>query len=557
MANTRLAPGTSDYLTWTSAGIAGDQVSVTAQAQSPVPAPAAAAPSRKQLREQRLDELLTSCRERSLDSIIGPFGLNQAMFDDKRGGNVTTQRNAEQGIFAKESEEFKRTDYDYGAAKEEIKQELRREGSLNSQEFTDAYTKQKAPTMRTDSNGKLVMNAELDHLVPVKDIHSQGGWMRDKKGRTELSSIKDNLQYTTHETNRSKGARDPEQFLTAENGFDESTTAPLIEKAQAAIDEALPSTGERVVYHGKELFATGASEAGKMALRQAMGVLLFEFVNGSYNEIAVIAREPDGADSLVDRLIAALRRVMERVQAKMRDAFKAFASGGVEGFVGNFLTFVINHFVTTSAKLVSVIRESIKGLWATIKIIVAPPDDLPPMERARQAVKLIAAVVSASLGMLFEEAVKGFILSVPFLAPVAELVSGVVTGILTGLTTALVVYGIDRLFDALSDTGTAQLEARLAALDADADLVNQLSGYIEQQQRNSRLHHEIAHGNADILGHMRQGAQHSAQASAHAGATLRAWESTADTLRDTAQSMRAMDEELAMLLDNYQLENKP
>lgn len=509
---------------------------------------------RRELREQRLDELLTSCRERSIESIVGPFGLTAAMFDDKRGGNVTTQHNAEQGIFAKQSEELERSDYDYAVAKRAKMKQAHQDGAMDSTTFTDTYTQKAETTKRTASNGKLAMNVELDHVIPVKEIHAQGGWMRDKKGRADLSSTPDNLQYTTHENNRKKGAQSATEFLSAENGFDESITRPIIEKAQAAVDDKLPSTGERVVYHGKELLGTGAKEAGKNALRQALGVLMFEFVNGSYGELVQLVREPAGDASFIDQIVAALRRVITRVQGKMLHAFDAFVSGGTQGFISNLLTFVINSLVTTSAKLVTIIRESIKGLWAAIKLIVAPPPDVAPMDRAREATKLIAAVITASLGMLFEESVKGVILSMPFLAPVAEPFSAVVTGILTGLVTALAVYSIDRMFDALDDKGTQALEARIGALEADADLASKLSNFIAQQYRNSRIYDEIVRSNFEVTSNMADSTRLLSRTVTHAQDAVSARAAALRQLSDNAQAMREMDDELAHLLDNYQLE---
>ncbi|GAB7526788.1 hypothetical protein [Paraburkholderia sp. 2C] len=461
-------------------------------------------PSSHQLREQRLDELLTSCREQVLQQVIGPFGLTPAMFNDKLGGNVTTQHNAEQDIFAKESEEYKRSDYNYTTAKSQKKKEMVKNGTMNSQEFTDAYTGQKAPTTRTDENGKPAMNAELDHTVPMKQAHQKGGWMKDKEGRKEISSEPDNLNYTTRETNNDKRAKSPEEYLTAENGFDESITKPLVEKAQSAIDKHMPTAKERVVYHGKELLMTGAAEAGKNALRQAMGVLMFEFVNGSYLEIAAIVKAPTQEVSLVDRVVDAMKRVLERVKSKMRDAFDALVSGGVQGFVSNFLTFIINNVITTSAKVVTIIRESIKGIWAAVKMIVSPPEGATGMDVARAATKLIAGVVTTCLGMAFEQSVRGFILSVPLLAPLADTLAPAVTGILTGLMTALTIYSIDRLFDMLSDKGTEYLEAQLAKADADAALVGQVANLIDRQFAQSQLYAQLEQENHVIVsGYMR------------------------------------------------------
>ena len=54
--------------------------------------------TKSQLREQRLQELLNSCQQQVLQQVIGPFGLTPAMFEDKRGGNVTTLHNFNQAV---------------------------------------------------------------------------------------------------------------------------------------------------------------------------------------------------------------------------------------------------------------------------------------------------------------------------------------------------------------------------------------------------------------------------------------------------------------------------
>ena len=61
-------------------------------------------PSRSELKEQRIDALLDSCRDSVLQQIIGPFGLTPAMFDDKAGGNVTTTHNFKDGVVATEAD---------------------------------------------------------------------------------------------------------------------------------------------------------------------------------------------------------------------------------------------------------------------------------------------------------------------------------------------------------------------------------------------------------------------------------------------------------------------
>ncbi len=445
-------------------------------------------PPSPSLREDRLQQLMESCQQEILRQIIGPFGLTPAMFNDKDGGNVTTQHNAEQGVFAKQSEEFDRTDYDYSVAKREKMREAVKNGSMNSQEFEDQYTGKKEPTRRTNSDGKQVMNAELDHTIPVKDIHKQGGWMKDKDGRTKLSSTEENLNYTTHQTNRSKGAKAPEEALSDEKGFDKERIDSIVDKAKKAVEKELPSTSDRLKYHGKELAQEGAKDAGKNALRQALGVVLQEFVNGSFVEIKVLLKERNNEQNLIDRLIESLKRVMNRVINKLKAALEAALQGGAQGFISNLLTFLINNLITTSKKIVTIIRESMQSLWKAIKMIMNPPDGMSALEITRQVTKIIAAIVTTGLGMLMEESVKGFIMSIPVLVPIADVLATAVTAIMTGIAGALIVYGIDRLFDWLSSTGTELLVAQEANAEAQTLVVGRLQTWLSLQYESSRLY---------------------------------------------------------------------
>ena len=440
------------------------------------------------LREDRLQQLMEGCQQEILRQIIGPFGLTPAMFNDKDGGSVTTQHTAEQGVFAKQSEEFDRADYDYSAAKRDKMREAVQNGSMNSQEFEDQYTGKKEPTRRTNSDGKQVMNAELDHTIPVKDIHGQGGWMKDKVGRTKLSSTQENLNYTTHQTNRSKNAKAPEEALSEEKGFDKKRIDPIVDKAKKAIEKELPNTSDRLKYHGKELANEGAKEAGKNALRQALGVVLQEFVNGSFVEIKVLLKERNNEQNLIDRLVESLKRVMNRVINKLKATLEAALQGGVQGFISNLLTFMINNLITTSKKIVTIIRESMQSLWKAIKLMVNPPEGISALEITREVTKIIAAVVTTGLGMLMEESVKGFIMSVPVLAPIADVLATALTAIMTGIAGALIVYGIDRLFDWLSSAGTELLEAQETNAEAQTLVIGRLQEWLSLQYENSRLY---------------------------------------------------------------------
>ncbi|MDV6319802.1 hypothetical protein [Chromohalobacter sp. HP20-39] len=436
---------------------------------------------RSALKEQRTQELLDHCRDEALRQLIGPFGLTPAMFNDIEGGNVTTQHNANQDIYAKTSEKYNRNDYDYQNAKKHKKRDAVKNGDMNSDTFTDAYTGEKAPTKRTTSGGKQAMNAELDHTVPLKQAHKEGGWMLGEERRQALASDDKNLNYTTLENNRRKSDAPAEEALSSQHGYDETRTRPLIDDARTAIDEHLPDTKERTIYHAKELGKTGTREFGKMGLRRAMGLLLHELISGIFSEIKTVLNDRDHPDTLLDRLSAAIKRVAKRVQSKFKDALGEFFKGGLQGFISNLLTFLINNLITTSAKVVTIIREGIHQLWDALKMMLWPPEGMSREERLRAITKSVAGLFTLGVGMVWEESLNAFLLSIPPLAPIAGFISPVITGLLTGLATALLMYAIDSLIDWMLDKGTAYLNGQIEALEGYQALIQRTAEHIDVQ----------------------------------------------------------------------------
>lgn len=124
--------------------------------------------------------------------------------------------------------------------------------------------------------------------------------------------------------------------------------------------------------------------------------------------------------------------------------------------------------------------------------MVNPPAGMSALEITRQVTKIIAAVVTTGLGLLMEESVKGFIMSIPLFAPIADVLATALTAIMTGIAGALIVYGIDRLFDWLSSTGTELLAAQEANTEAQAVVVGRLHTWLSLQYENSRQYEVCA-----------------------------------------------------------------
>lgn len=451
--------------------------------------------TRAELREQRLQALLESCRDQILQQVIGPFGLNPAMFNDKQGGNVTTTHNFEAGVTATEQDRqrynawqnSRHGGYDRTAYDDDLPGK-RKEIFKGGDSIFSAYTGKELPR-----DGQ----THLDHVIAAKTLEtsSRANLYLSKEERVATANAPENLVPAESSINQSMQDKDKREWADSPRKKDPGkSNAQSFGINRQRLEKTVATAEKHVSTHvllaqmkkqGSELAVTGAKEAGRNALRQAIGVALHTFVSEMFIELKRLFDCPDGSN-LVDDLIAATKRVLDHVMAKLRTMLDAGIGGGIQAFVSNLLTFLINNFITTSAKIVTAIREGMMSLWQAIKIMASPPPGMTGLEIAREVSKIIAGIVTTSFGLLFEEAIKAMLTTaVPFLAPLMEIIAPAVTAILVGVVSALVVYGLDRLFDWLSDTGTALLQAMQSNLEALSRNLESMAQWVEQQYLSS------------------------------------------------------------------------
>lgn len=446
------------------------------------------------LRDERLQQLMESCQQEVLRQIIGPFGLTPAMFDDKDGGNVATVHNADKSVFPDEQHEK-----NYEIANDSYSQQVRQthwddKGARGKTHKANNEALDAGQEVLSDATQKPMTKGDIhgDHTVSLKAAHGDKAMhLRfSEDERKQILNNEKNMAFIEASLNTSKGERSWDECLNNPEFVQKNNLSPDDIKRINAIDKQARSYVQREKNKrlAGELLSTGAKEAGKNAMRQALGVLLHEFVNGSFVEINKLLKGRSSVENLIDRLVASLKRVMDRVIKKLKAALDAVIQGCVQGFISNLLTFLINNLITTSKKIVTIIRESMQSLWKAIKLMVNPPEGMSALEITREVTKIIAAVVTTGLGMLLEESVKGFIMSIPVLTPIADVLATALTAIMTGIAGALIVYGIDRLFDWLSSTGTELLTAQEASADAQVLVVERLQSWLSLQYENSRMY---------------------------------------------------------------------
>jgi hypothetical protein len=115
--------------------------------------------------------------------------------------------------------------------------------------------------------------------------------------------------------------------------------------------------------------------------------------------------------------------------------------------VSNLLTFLLNNFLTTAKRFVTVIREGLLGIFKAFKMIFFPPENMTQQEALQAGLKILTTVVVTSVGFLLQETVATFLGTFPFLQPFAEIITTVLIGTMTGLLSAFLAYQIDCMFD--------------------------------------------------------------------------------------------------------------
>lgn len=440
-------------------------------------------------REQRLQKLFDDCQQQVLSQVIGTFGLSTAMFKDvdRNGGNVTTLHN-----FAREDDDYVATDSDkklHEHSRKKYDKQVRAEYEIKTQEKADTaggktwndkrderiaqgrdeYTGQ---TVRADGTVELKngeeARAELDHVVSISETHSdpkmhlalgqvsEDGETVDVSRIREVVNSDENLALTNQPLNGSKADEDLREWAAKERENGETNAQKfgadeeLIQEKHDTARKHIDSTANRALLkkQATELLATGGKQAALMGARQALGMLLTELVNALFNEVkALIRHGVELGESLLKKIGQRLMHVAEQVARKVPAALSQMIQGGVSGFVSNLLTFLLNNFLSTAKRFVSMIREGLLGLFRAARMMLFPPAHMTQAQALQEGLKLLGTVVISSVGILLSETVATFMATIPFLKPFADLLTPVLVGIASGLLSAFLAYQIDCLFD--------------------------------------------------------------------------------------------------------------
>ena len=219
-----------------------------------------------------------------------------------------------------------------------------------------------------------------------------------------------------------------------------------------------------------------------------------------------------------------------------RQALSQALDGGISGFISNLLTFLINNFVSTAKRAVTMIREGLTSLFKAFKMILFPPKDMTAAEALRAGLKILSAVVTTSVGILLEEVVSGFVATVPVIGQLSSLITPVLIGTMTGLLTAFMAYKIDDVFDYFFNVQEEEaLNALVASVEASEAFVERLKAQSQQDLEN--------------IDNYARSAQLYQRIGQHLGDAVRAGAATAVSMRATLEQGRQLVSRTNLALD--------
>lgn len=431
-----------------------------------------------QYNRQCFNNMINQCKKEVISTIANPLGLGYIVAAyDKVGGNVDTIHNARNGIYAtyEEQEKYEKLDsYNsdlYHKDADFIKINAQHSKNKKNGESIDYMTGKKiAPNQQTD----------LDHIVSANEIHNDPGRVLSDIDGRRLANTESNLAPTDSTLNRSKNKKTMEDFLDTKNQrlekIRELEAKTIISpqeqhelnklKKMEQIDDELALNADKKSrqqinqqinheYYTSKKFVTnvaktGISEGAKMGLQQAIGMVMVEFFTLLFDEVVDVYKNGFKTSCSDQSFLDALKARINNIATKLREKWDILAKqalevgvmGFISGFISNLTTVAVNMFVTTSKRIVRIIREGIFSLFRAAKLLLFPPNDMSFEDAFHEAKKLIASSIVISIGVLIEGYVDTLTKGIPIVGTLN--LGSILVGAITAFATALIVYYIDK-----------------------------------------------------------------------------------------------------------------
>ncbi|ADL53686.1 hypothetical protein [Clostridium cellulovorans] len=370
---------------------------------------------------------------------------------------------------------------------------------LLSNEYTgerNLYAYRNNPDKRRN-DGKYDYQAEPDHIVPLKQIHTQfkGNYALSTDDIKRIANSNDNLALTSAALNGRKLDSSNSNFINEQEKLkkegkdyfevDGQTKTRMIQMEKEAQRSINSQTNETVVknltgkgiadrkdrksayaeaeekkgssltseerakideelskYKTKEIYGTAIGNAADQAKEYAVGNVILFIVKPLYFELKDIIKngmiEGVGADSTIDALKIRFGRVKEYVLKNAKEFLGDSVLGFIKGFISSLIEGIISLFVGMFKQVLKLIKEGIKIFVQSAKILFGKDaKEMTPSQKGDAIIKIIGGSVIAIAGIGIEALLNKIGIGEPW--------SVVLSTMLSGIASALFMYLLDKV----------------------------------------------------------------------------------------------------------------
>ena len=163
-----------------------------------------------------------------------------------------------------------------------------------------------------------------------------------------------------------------------------------------------------------------------------------------------IKERTSSAQSIFEDIKQRLQRVLNIIIEKLK-SWKEIAidlkDGLLAGLFSSLITTFINVFATTAKRFVRAIREGIRSIIQSFKILFFRPEGMTQEEALKFVIKSLSGVFITTVGIIAETSLNAFLQGIPVIGQFSSIITPVLLGMMSGISIALVSYLVDILFD--------------------------------------------------------------------------------------------------------------
>ena len=354
---------------------------------------------------------------------------------------------------------------------------------LKDKRYTNANNamkeKQKSGNLKDEYTGKTLKindKANLDHVIPRKQIF-ENSWRKIADIDTaDLANKKENLAATNESLNKSKGAKSNSEYIK-DREVREKNLKEQVERANKKIDKKdisdsekrnhkainekrlndklaadshkmlkVEKSAKKAMYKpiAKKAPVRMANKAGKDAVKAMFVAALFGMLKEIMNALVRFFKSKKQS---FDAFLEEMKKALHSFFGKIKDFIKV----GVDSFVGSIVGEIIGAINQKLQKITNVVKQIFGSIRESISYLSNPENQSHPTEiKIAHISKIITTALvgvgAMFLGEYFEKyllTISGMQTSIPLLGTIANILGMFLASLLTGILGAIIINGLD------------------------------------------------------------------------------------------------------------------